>query len=65
MSVFDLHHLIGTPVGTEHIVERHELGLFETDEMRAVFEEQGLAVAYDAEGLTGRGLFIGKLAASA
>jgi ubiquinone/menaquinone biosynthesis C-methylase UbiE len=65
MSIFDLHHLIGTPKGTEHIVEHHELGLFEIDEMRAVFKEQGLAVAYNAEGLTGRGLFIGKPAASA
>ena len=61
VSVFDLHHLIGTPESTEHIVEHHELGLFETEETREIMEEEGLAVAYDAEGLTGRGLFIGKL----
>ena len=42
------------------VVERHELGLFETDEMRTVMEEHGLDVTHDAEGLTGRGLFIGK-----
>ena len=61
VSVFDLHHLIGTPESTEHIVEHHELGLFETEETREIMEEEGLAVAYDEEGLTGRGLFIGQL----
>jgi ubiquinone/menaquinone biosynthesis C-methylase UbiE len=58
LSYFDLHYLIGTPEGTEHFVERHELGLFETDEMRAVLTGAGLKATYDAEGLTGRGLFI-------
>lgn len=60
LSYFDLHHLIGTPEGTEHFVERHELGLFETQEMSAAFAEEGLEVTYDAEGLTGRGLYIGR-----
>jgi ubiquinone/menaquinone biosynthesis C-methylase UbiE len=60
LSYFDLHYLIGTPEGTEHFVERHELGLFETEEMRKIFTEAGLDVRYDAEGLTGRGLFIGR-----
>ena len=62
VSVFDLHHLIGTPQGTEHIVERHELGLFEIEEAMAVMEEAGLAVTYDAYGLSGRGLYIGRAA---
>ena len=60
LSYFDLHYLIGTSEGTEHFVERHELGLFETKEMRAVLTEAGLEVTYDAEGLTGRGLFVGR-----
>ncbi len=60
LSYFDLHYLIGTPEGTEHFVERHELGLFETDEMCAALADVGLEVSYDAEGLTGRGLFIGR-----
>ncbi len=60
MSIFDLHHLIGTPEGTEHVVEHHEMGLFETEEMKSVLEEQNLAVEYDPEGLTERGLFVGK-----
>jgi SAM-dependent methyltransferase len=60
LSYFDLHYLIGTSEGTEHLVERHELGLFERDEMRAAFADAGLDVDYDAEGLTGRGLYIAR-----
>jgi len=60
VSVFDLHHLVGTPERTEHLVEHHELGLFEVSEMIAVMEEAGLTVNYDADGLTGRGLYIGR-----
>jgi len=37
LSVFDLHHLIGTPEGTEHVVEHHELGLYTVDEMTEAF----------------------------
>ena len=60
LSYFDLHYLIGTPEGTEHAVERHELGLFEQDEMLAAFQAAGLDVRYDEEGLTGRGLYVGR-----
>jgi len=56
----DMHYLIGTPEGTEHYVERHELGLFTSDEMTHVLTDCGLEVTYDAEGLTGRGLYIGQ-----
>jgi ubiquinone/menaquinone biosynthesis C-methylase UbiE len=60
VSVFDLHHLVGTPEGTEYLVEHHELGLFEVEEMISVMEQAGLTVNYNADGLTGRGLYIGK-----
>lgn len=60
LSYFDLHYLVGTLEGTEHFVERHELGLFETDEMLAALSSLGVEVTYDTEGLTGRGLFIGR-----
>jgi ubiquinone/menaquinone biosynthesis C-methylase UbiE len=62
LSYFDFHYLIGTPEGTEHAVEHHELGLFEQDEMVAAFQAAGLQVHYDEEGLTGRGLYVGALA---
>lgn len=60
LSYFDFHYLIATPQGTEHLVERHELGLFEQEEMRAALAQTGLQASYDAEGLTGRGLWIGR-----
>lgn len=60
LSHFDLHYLIGTLEGTEHFVECHELGLFETEEVRSLLTEASLDVTYDAEGLTGRELFIGR-----
>jgi SAM-dependent methyltransferase len=61
LSWFDFHYLIGTTEGTEHFVEHHKLGLFTTDEMRAAFIDAGLDVQYDAQGLTGRGLYVGML----
>jgi ubiquinone/menaquinone biosynthesis C-methylase UbiE len=60
LSYFDFHYLVGTPEGTQHFIERHELGLFELSEMRAAVESAGLAASYDAQGLTGRGLWVGK-----
>ena len=60
LSFFDFHYLIGTPEGVEYFVERHELGLFETEEMSGAMIGSGLEVSYDDEGLTGRGLFIGR-----
>jgi SAM-dependent methyltransferase len=60
LSYFDFHYLIATPEGTEHLVERHELGLFEWEEMKAAFRGAGLETNYDAEGLTGRGMWIGQ-----
>jgi hypothetical protein len=60
LSYFDFHYLIATPEGTEHVVERHELGLFTRTEMHAAFEQASLRASYDAEGLTGRGLWIGQ-----
>ena len=59
LSYFDLHYLVGTPNGTKHFVERHELGLFTIEEMQAAFGDAGLEVEYNPEGLTGRGLYVG------
>ena len=60
VSIFDLHHLVGTPEKTEHLVEHHELGLFEVEEMISAMENAGLTVKHDVDGLTGRGLYIGR-----
>ena len=63
ISYFDMHYLVATPPGTEHFVERHELGLFEQKEMIAAFEVAGLRAKYDADGLTGRGFYIAQKSA--
>lgn len=60
ISYFDLHYLIGTPDGTEHFVEQHRLGLFTRPEMESAFNQAGLHVTWDQQGLTGRGLYIGQ-----
>lgn len=60
LSIVELHYLVGTPEKTEHLVELHELGLFEIEEMTKAMESAGLAVDYDSEGLTGRGLYLAR-----
>ena len=59
VSSFDFHYLIGTPDGTKHAVEHHELGLFRTEELVGAAQDAGLSVSYDEKGLTGRGLLLG------
>ena len=58
-TVFDFHYLVGTRQGVESFVEHHELGLFTHEQYMAAFEECGLEVTCDPDGLTGRGLYIG------
>lgn len=64
MSVLDMHYLIGTPEGTEHLVEHHELALFEREEMEEAFHLAGLGVRFYPQGLKGRGLYLGRAAGS-
>lgn len=59
VSVIDFHYLVATPQGIEHFTECHELGLFFHDEYLGAFVASGLDVVYDAQGLMGRGLYIG------
>lgn len=59
LSVLELHYLLGTPDGVEHLQEEHTLRLHSDDEYRAAFEGSGLRVEHDPEGMTGRGLWIG------
>ncbi|MGD2253522.1 MAG: class I SAM-dependent methyltransferase [Anaerolineales bacterium] len=60
LSILDLHYLVGTPQGTQHFVERHQLGLFEQEEMKEAIAEAGMRVTFDEAGLTGRGLYVGR-----
>jgi SAM-dependent methyltransferase len=60
LSVMSLHYLYGTRAGVQYYTEQLELGLFSSEEMIHAFERAGMKVAYEPEGLIGRGLYIAK-----
>jgi hypothetical protein len=60
VSVLEMQYLVGSPEGTRHFIEVHELGLFEPYEMQKMLQSAGLVPQYHEQGLTGRGLWIGK-----
>ena len=59
LGVMEMQYLVGRPSGVEHFVERFELYLFTHEQYLDAFRAAGLAVEHDAEGLIGRGLYIG------
>jgi SAM-dependent methyltransferase len=58
LSIMSLHYLYGTRQGIRYYTEQLELGLFTQEEMLRAFEQAGMRVDYDPEGLIGRGLYI-------
>lgn len=48
LAILNLAYLVATPEGTEHITERHELGLFDMDAYAAAFGACGLREVADA-----------------
>ncbi|HEU4882181.1 MAG TPA: class I SAM-dependent methyltransferase [Longimicrobium sp.] len=63
LSVLTFSYLIGRVEGIERFEERHELGLFTVEQMRDSFHSAGLEVVeHDPHGLTGRGLYVARLA---
>jgi SAM-dependent methyltransferase len=59
LAIMHFHYLVGTPEGVQYFDERHEAALFTGEEYRAAFAAAGLEVEHDAEGLIGRGLYVG------
>jgi len=55
-----MHYLIGERnKGVTHHVDRHELGLFERQDMLAFMREAGLRARFQEQGLMqGRGLYV-------
>ena len=51
------------PDGPREAAEIHELGLFTASEMMETFRQSGLDAEYDPRGLTGRGLYVARVAA--
>jgi hypothetical protein len=58
LATMEMHYALGTPDGIETWDRNHALALFTVDEMRAAFEDAGLEVEHDPDGLMGRGLYI-------
>lgn len=58
--VAELHYLVGTPAGVEHLVERHELGMFTREEYVGAVAAAGLEAEWLEGGPMGRGLLVGR-----
>jgi ubiquinone/menaquinone biosynthesis C-methylase UbiE len=58
-ALLNINYLVGTPQAVTHFTERHEIGLFTSEEYRGAFEKAGLEVSYDPVGLFGRGMYMG------
>jgi SAM-dependent methyltransferase len=58
LAVEDMHFVIGTPDGLQHFVERHELGLFSSEDYHAAFAGASLEAHYTPDVLFGRGMYV-------
>lgn len=59
LSKIDFHYLLTKKNGVEHFTEKLLLGLFTKEQMIQAFQAADLAVEYLADGLMGRGLYVG------
>lgn len=55
------HYLVGTPEGVEHFTEDHEVGMFKHEQYLDALRLAGLESGHIPEGLTGRGLYVGRV----
>ena len=60
ISRIEFDYLIARRDGIEHIHQVHELGLFSQSQLEEAFGSAGLEVEHDAEGLIGRGMYVGR-----
>ncbi|KOR89696.1 class I SAM-dependent methyltransferase [Paenibacillus solani] len=61
ISIMKFEYLFGSEHGIEHHTEEHRLGLFTVEEMIWAFQEAGLDVEHDPQGLIGRGMYIARV----
>ena len=61
ISEIQFHFVIADRAGVEHFEERHRLGLFSRREYEEALEQSGLQVFYEPEGLSGRGVYVGRV----
>lgn len=60
IAIYDINYLVGEPQGVTYFTERHEFGLFTPEEYLTAFQNAGLQVTYNQEGLFGRGIYVGR-----
>jgi trans-aconitate methyltransferase len=58
LATMEMHYALGTPDGIETWDRNHALALYTVDEMQTAFEDAGLEVEHDPDGLMGRGLYV-------
>jgi dTDP-3-amino-3,6-dideoxy-alpha-D-glucopyranose N,N-dimethyltransferase/dTDP-3-amino-3,4,6-trideoxy-alpha-D-glucopyranose N,N-dimethyltransferase/N-methyltransferase len=58
-SILDMHYLVATPIGIQHLVETHRLTLFTLTEYESAFLASNLTFEFDQDGPIGRGALIG------
>ncbi len=58
-SILEMHYLVGSPSGIEHLIETHRLTLFSSAEYESAFLSSHLTFEFDLDGPTGRGALIG------
>jgi SAM-dependent methyltransferase len=58
-SILDMHYLVASPSGIEHLVETHRMTLFTLAEYESAFLASNLTFEFDKDGPFGRGALIG------
>jgi SAM-dependent methyltransferase len=61
LAVLEMHYFSGWPEEPRYFFTQHRLGLFTLADYRSTFADAGLEFWFDEKGLTGRGLFIGRM----
>ena len=60
VAIFDFHFLVATSAGVKHFRDRHEVGLFDRQEIQQAMENSGLSTTFIESGFQkDRGLFLG------
>ncbi|GAC1499705.1 MAG: class I SAM-dependent methyltransferase [Vulcanimicrobiaceae bacterium] len=60
-SILNFHYMVGSQDGVRTFTEPHRMTLFTDEQYRSALRGAGFSVEHDAAGLTGRGLYIGRL----
>jgi SAM-dependent methyltransferase len=61
LALLEMHYFTGWPENPTYFLVQHRLGLHSESDFANAFESAGLELTFDEVGLTGRGLFIGRM----